>query len=173
MEPHNRISAQRGAVGGSPLRGLLSPHGFLTAVDRLAQPQAGDVDRATLPLIELITTKAASSTFCAVSAIDDRGRLTDRAALKELGWAPATPIMISAMPGAGVCVVRRNGREAITRQGHLRLPARVRHSLRLKGGERLLLLALTEDDVLLAYLASALDDMVVTYHAGLTEAEVR
>jgi hypothetical protein len=145
----------------------------LTADDRLAEPQGRDAVRATLPLVELITTKTASSTFCAVSAIDDRGRLTDRTALKELGWAPATPITISAMPGAGVCVVRRNGREAITRQGHLRLPAAVRHGLRLKGGERLLLLALTEDDVLLAYLAATLDDMIATYHAGLTESEVR
>jgi hypothetical protein len=164
----------RHGSGGLMVRGLLSPHGFLgPATGSSITADGRAAARSPLPLVQLIAARSMQESFLAATSVDDRGRLADRTALKELGWRPGTPVAISMIPAAGVLVVRRNGPDVITSQGHLRLPAPIRHGLRLRANDRLLLLALVHDDVLVAYLASALEDMVSAYHAGITEQETR
>ncbi|MEU7925064.1 hypothetical protein [Micromonospora sp. NPDC049107] len=154
-------------------RGLLSPNGSVDPGRADGDLRGHLAARQPLPLVELFSGSRDRTSFTATSSIDDRGTLTDRAAVKELGWAPGTTVSISTLPEAGIVIIRRSGSDAVSGRGHLRLPARVRHRLRLSAGDRLLLLALVHDDILLAYLASAIDRMVTALHAGITEQETR
>lgn len=155
------------------LRGLLSPNGFTGASTTGVGSQGPGGARMPLPLVELFSREGASSSFTATTSIDDRGALTDRSVLKQLRWTPGKPVQITMIPSSGVIVIRPHGTDAITGKGHVRLPARIRHQLRLEAGDRLLLLALVNDDVLLAYAGSAIDRMVTAFHEGITEQEIR
>lgn len=77
------------------------------------------------------------SLYCVVTPIDDRGRLADRSPIHAVGWSPGQPVTISVTHQT-IVIVRPGGPELITRQGHLRLPARIRHMCRMTAGDRVL-----------------------------------
>jgi bifunctional DNA-binding transcriptional regulator/antitoxin component of YhaV-PrlF toxin-antitoxin module len=91
-----------------------------------------------LPLPRLLPPVRRSDLFCAVTPMDDRGRLADRSPIRAADWAPGQPVTISVTHDHRLLIVRAGGPEAITRHGHLRLPARIRHALGLAAGDRLL-----------------------------------
>jgi len=124
--------------------------------------------RRGLPVSRLVMPDRGSSTYYTVTAIDVWGRLADRSPLLTLHWHPGLPISISLTENAVIVVSHRNGRHTVTRQGHLRLPASIRHLSRLKAGDRLLLAACPDRDLLVAYSMSALDAMVLAYHSPST-----
>jgi hypothetical protein len=105
--------------------------------------------------------------YYAVTTIDDRGRLADRSPLRILGWLPESSISINVLQGAVIVVTRSRGPGTITRQGHVRLPASVRHSCRLAPGARLLVAACPDHDLLAAYRTSTLEAMLLAYHMSL------
>jgi hypothetical protein len=87
-----------------------------------------------LPLAPLLPPMPAPSLYCALTPIDDRGRLADRSPIRALGWPPGQAITISVVQETVIVVSQPTGAESITRQGHLLLPARVRHICRLNAG---------------------------------------
>ena len=78
---------------------------------------------------------------------------------------PGQPVTYATDIDAGVLLVRRGGTHAITGQGHLHLPARIHRSLRLAAGQRLLIAAIPDHDLLIAYTMAAVDAMVLAFHA--------
>lgn len=118
-----------------------------------------------LALPSLTVHDANDSMRYAVAAVDVWGRVADRSLLRSLGWGPGQTISVAVRRGATI-VVRpsRRGRLHVTRQGHLRVPASVRHLVHLAGGDQLLLAASPERDLLVAYPAHVLDAMLVNYH---------
>ena len=119
------------------------------------------------PLVELFDTQANGPRYCAVTTVNERGRVADRTPLKALGWEAGTPVTIAMIPSAGVIVVRRGGTGAVTLQGHLRLPADIRHGCRIRGGDRLLVVAHPAEHVLVAYTPYAIDAMAAAYHTSI------
>jgi hypothetical protein len=117
-----------------------------------------------LPVARLALPGRSSSTYYTVTTIDGRGRLADRSPLRKLRWPPGLPIAVSVVSGAIVVVSRSDGRELITRQGHLRLPVHVRRTCRLTAGDRLLVLASLGRRFLVVYPMSTLDAMVLGHH---------
>jgi hypothetical protein len=109
-----------------------------------------------------------STAYYTVSAIDVWGRLADRSPLRVLQWRPGHPIAVSVVRETVVIVARHDGHESITGQGHLRLPAPIRHVLRVHAGDRLLLVACPGQGLLVAYTMSALDAMVLAHHSAAT-----
>jgi hypothetical protein len=103
-----------------------------------------------------------------VTTIDGRGRLADRSPLQVLQWRSGLRVAVSVVSGAIVIVSQRDGAHAITRQGHLRLPVAVRRVCRLEAGNRLLLVACADRNLLMAYTMCALEAMVFAYHAALS-----
>ncbi|MBN1174456.1 MAG: hypothetical protein JXA67_19975 [Micromonosporaceae bacterium] len=150
----------------SRIRGLLQAAGMAPTT---GDPDAvGEIADRRLPLATLLDLHPdGGSRSCCVTTIDDRGRLADRTPLRVLGWEPATPVTIAAIPTAGIILVRHGGPDRLTRQGHLRLPATIRHDHRLTGGERLLILIHPADDLLVAYTPHALDQMTAAYHTQI------
>lgn len=134
----------------------------LTTDRAVSRPQAKG-----LPVAQLHTHVQDASLYYAVTTIDDRGRLADRSSLRILGWLPESSISIRVVQGVVIVVTRCRGPESITRQGHIRLPASVRHFCRLAPGARLLVAACPDHDLLAAYTTSALDAMLLAYHVSL------
>ncbi|MEV0326976.1 AbrB/MazE/SpoVT family DNA-binding domain-containing protein [Micromonospora echinospora] len=95
-----------------------------------------------------------------LASVDSSGRIRDRAIIGALGWEPGARLDIRY--GAGAIVVRRDsqGVFTVTGQGHLVLPASVRHWCGLGAGERVLLTAGPAANLLVVYPPSVLDEMV-------------
>ena len=119
-------------------------------------------------MVSRVSSARVSSAYYAVSTIDDRSRLADRSPLRILHWAPGLPITLLVLPGAIVVAAQPGGRETVTGHGHLRLPAGLRHALKLKPGDTLLVAAHPDRGLLVAYTMSTLDAMVAAYHTSLT-----
>jgi hypothetical protein len=132
--------------------------------------QPGDAPRKPphgLPLPGSPPPTGSPAAHYTVSAMDARGRLADRSSLAALGWPPGLPVCFRVITG-GVLVVAApdGGPSAVTRQGHLRLPAPLRHLFRLRAGDRLLVAAFPGPGYLIAHPVTALDQMLLDYHTA-------
>lgn len=130
--------------------------------------QPGDAARTPplgLPLPGSPPPTGSPAAHYTVTAMDARGRLADRSSLAALGWQPGLPVCFRVITG-GVLVVAApdGGPSAVTRQGHLRLPAPLRHLFRLRAGDRLLVAAFPGPGYLIAHPVTALDRMLLDYH---------
>ena len=118
-----------------------------------------------LALPSLTLQDARSVMQYAVTAIDVWGRIADRSLLQALGWRAGRAITVSVRQGAIAVRPSSRGQHHITGQGHLRVPASVRHLVHLDGGDRLLLAASPAHSLVVAYPTRALDAMLVAYHS--------
>ena len=105
-----------------------------------------------------------ASAYYTVTAMDTWGRLADRSPLTTLGWMPGLSLAMRVTPSAVVATHDPEGHQAVTRQGHLRLPAPIRHLFRLAAGDRLLLVACQDRGFLVVYPIAILDAMTLAYH---------
>lgn len=123
------------------------------------------VESTGLPLAPLPTPVPPPSLHYTVTPIDARGRLADRSPVRTLGWQPGQPITITAARRAILVTAVIGGAESITRQGHLRLPAHLRHAFHLSTGERLLVAAAPTPAVLIVHTLALLESIFFADHA--------
>jgi hypothetical protein len=168
--PRNVPQSPAGREQGQPIiRSLLQAAGMVPIADEsLAEEAAFGISAQGLPLIELRDGNADGQRYCVATTVDYRGRLADRTPLKVMGWAPAVGITVSMIPNAGIIIVARGGADAVTRQGHLRLPPNIRHGCRIRTGDRLVVVAHLDEGVLVGYTPFAMDAMASAYHASIT-----
>jgi hypothetical protein len=95
-----------------------------------------------------------------LSALDDRGRLADRTIMQALGWSAGLRLEISETRGLLVIRPHDHGEFHVTGQGHLRVPAPLRHRCGLKTGDRALLAADPRQGQLVVYPPAALDALI-------------
>jgi hypothetical protein len=126
-----------------------------------------------LPLPPLPQPMPTPSLYYALTPIDDRGRLADRSPIRALGWSPGEPITISVIQQAVIAISQPSGAESITRQGHLRLPARIRHMCRLISGDRLLVAAAPATGLIVAYTMPYLESILLRHHTSRVTPEAR
>ncbi|MER5702785.1 AbrB/MazE/SpoVT family DNA-binding domain-containing protein [Micromonospora sp. NPDC002296] len=102
-----------------------------------------------------------------LAALDASGRIADRTIVRALGRRSGTRLHIHE--GAGLIVVREDGQGVftVTGQGHLLLPATVRHWCGLTAGDRVLLAANPADRLLVVHPPAALDAMIFQLHAAV------
>jgi hypothetical protein len=122
-----------------------------------------------LPLPPLLAPMPAPSLYYVVTPIDARGRVADRSPIRFLGWPPNHPIVISVAHQAIVITHQIDGTESITRQGHLRLPARIRHLCRTTPGDRLLVAAAPDADLIVVYTMAHLESILLTHHVSQSD----
>ncbi len=129
-----------------------------TSIDRqrAARGDALAPMRRGLPLPALRSVRSTSS-YYAVTTVDAHGRFADTSPLRVLHWVAG--LRVDVTPASGTISVRPNssGRDMITRQGHVRLPARVRYACGLRTGDRLLVVGCPSADLLIAYTIPTLD----------------
>jgi bifunctional DNA-binding transcriptional regulator/antitoxin component of YhaV-PrlF toxin-antitoxin module len=85
-----------------------------------------------------------SGVIYGLSSIDSRGRVVDSKVMRQLGWAPGLALVFSEADGRLIVTPDASadaGRFRVTTQGHLRIPAPLRHLCALMAGDRVLLAA--------------------------------
>jgi bifunctional DNA-binding transcriptional regulator/antitoxin component of YhaV-PrlF toxin-antitoxin module len=107
-----------------------------------------------------------------LAAVDCRGRVADHTIVTALGWAPGTRVNIRESQGLLVIRPDAHGVFSVTKQGHLRLPAPVRHCCGLVPGDRVLLAADPQRGLLVVYPPAALDDVLTPRHAELLDGDL-
>jgi hypothetical protein len=130
-----------------------------------ASAEAAALEHRGLPVARLRSPVRDSKTYYVVTTLDRRGRLGDRSPVRILGWNPGHAVAVTLATGAIMVTSRPGAREVVTQQGHLRLRTSVRHACRLQPGGRLLVAAYPDVDILVAYTAEALDQMILAYHS--------
>jgi hypothetical protein len=99
----------------------------------------------------------AATVVCAVSPLGAKGRISDAFCLRKLGWVPGT--VVTVLAAAGVVTVTRDTpdgrksshclrRQSVDPSGHLRLLTLICQIAGFRTGERLLLLADPDRQVL-------------------------
>lgn len=114
-----------------------------------------------LPVAPVLARPRTSGAYFTATTVDNRGRLADRSPLRVLGWTPKTQVSFKVRPGGVLVAARSSSPYTVTSQGHLRLPAAVRHALRLLPGARVLVIVLPGSDFLAIYTAPALEALVL------------
>jgi hypothetical protein len=126
--------------------------------------------RAALPLPGLSPASAQADPrqgrVYGLSAVDERGRLADRVVWRALGWTPGTRLQLRVAGGLVVVDADPGGAFAVTRQGHVRIPATIRHWCGLTAGDRLLLAADPTLGRLVVYPPVALDRVTAALDAA-------
>ncbi|GLZ28232.1 hypothetical protein Lesp02_04220 [Lentzea sp. NBRC 105346] len=120
-----------------------------------------------LPNVNLGTLHRDGSTLFGMATIDDHGRLADRQLLQALGWTKEHRLEIAL--NAHAILVRRSpeGALTLTSKGLVQIPAPVRRWSALSTGDRVLLVAMPEFDLLVLYGQSTLDAMLVNFYTRL------
>jgi len=119
-----------------------------------------------LPVPRLAALRDRSMVY-GTAAVDCNGRVAEATVIGALGWAPGTRLNICESGGLVLVTADRQGVFAMTSQGHLRLPATVRHWCGLAAGDRVLLAADPAQGLLVVHPPAALDVMIVQFHAGV------
>lgn len=119
-----------------------------------------------LPLPTVPTPRTGAAVY-GLAAVDSRGRVADRAVFGALGWVAGTALAIRVTHGTLVIGTDPSGVFGMTSQGHLRLPAHVRHCCELGSGDRVLLAACPDRDLLLVHPPTVLYLLLADHHAAL------
>jgi bifunctional DNA-binding transcriptional regulator/antitoxin component of YhaV-PrlF toxin-antitoxin module len=127
--------------------------------------------RAPLPLVELpeLGDPAAGPggrLVCGAATMDCNGRLAEATVISALGWAVGARLDIDVRAGLVVVSAAPDAVFTITRAGHLRLPAPVRHQCQLAAGDRLLLAADPDTGTLVVYPPRVWQTMISQFLAG-------
>ncbi len=160
------------AVTGAVIKPVVIPATPLRHEGHFAgAPSGSSAARRTLPLPTLPTPRTSSVVY-GLAAVDCRGRVADHTVVTALGWVPGTRLDIRETQRLLVIRTDTHGVFSVTKQGHLRLPATVRHCCGLLPGDRVLLAADPARDLLIVHSPAALDDMLAPRHAGLLDGDL-
>jgi hypothetical protein len=157
---------------GSVIKPVVIPTTPLRHDGQPTGPRSGlSATHRTLPLPTVPTPRTSAAVY-GLATVDCRGRVANQTVLHALGWAPGTPLDIHETHGLLTIRTHPHGVFSITSQGHLRLPAPVRHHCGLAAGDRVLLAADPPDNRLIVHPPAALDDMLARCHARLLDGDL-
>lgn len=123
----------------------------------------GNDPRGDLLVPDLTRPRAGSAAY-GLAILDCNGRIADNHLLRALGWDTSTRLDIREQGGLLLITATAQGVFALTRQGHLRLPATARRWCGLGAGDRVLLAAEPDQGRLVVHPPAALDVMVGWLH---------
>ncbi|GAA4855413.1 hypothetical protein GCM10025787_44300 [Saccharopolyspora rosea] len=101
-----------------------------------------------------------------IAAVDERGRIAEGRIVGARGWSPGQRLRLEPLSNTTVAVLADpGGLFTLTRRGHVPLPIAVRRWCGLQPGDRVLLAAAPEKQLLVVHTMAALDAMVAAFHA--------
>jgi hypothetical protein len=127
---------------------------------------AGSQHRRALP-VATVPTPRTNATVYGMATLDCHGRIADHAIQRALGWTPGARLAIREADGLLIIHGDPHGVFRVTGQGHLRLPAQVRHCCGLITGDRVLLAADPTHGRLVIYPPTVLDTMTARHASSL------
>lgn len=128
-----------------------------------ATPAMTTASPRTLPLPALAAPRSSGLVY-GMAAMDARGRVADHALVTALGWTPGTRLTIRLADGLLICRPDTTGAVTVTPQLHFRLPAPLRHACDLRPGNRVLLAADPQHNLLILHSPAALDTVLAPRH---------
>jgi hypothetical protein len=143
---------------------------LLPASGRVAAPSVMALVRGPLPLPTLVSRRMSTVVY-GLSAVDDRGRVADRVVIGALGWFAGLCLDMHEAAGVLTVFTDSEGVYRVTSQGHLRLPAPLRHRCGLNAGDRVLLVADPQRSRLAVYPPAALDILLPQQSTDTTGGE--
>ncbi|MCI2423859.1 AbrB/MazE/SpoVT family DNA-binding domain-containing protein [Saccharopolyspora sp. K220] len=102
-----------------------------------------------------------------MATVDARGPVSNRSAVRALGWAAGMRLEIRAVSGSVLVHPSEDGLFTLAKQGYMRLPAVARHWCALEVGEKVLLVAEPQRNTLVIHTMSTVESLVTGYHACL------
>ncbi|WP_243794969.1 AbrB/MazE/SpoVT family DNA-binding domain-containing protein [Saccharopolyspora gloriosae] len=110
---------------------------------------------------DLAAVPNGSSAVYRIAAVDERGRIAERAVIQALGWSAGQRVRFDLL-SATALVVRPEtaGLFGLTRRGHIPLPVPVRRWCGVQAGDRVLLAASVQRGLLAVYTMAALESMI-------------
>jgi hypothetical protein len=157
------MHARWGVDAVSPPVGALAPP-VLPQPGHCAQRAWTGTVRSPHPLpLAALGARRTSSAVYGLAALDCHGRVADRIIMQTLGWSPGLRLRIEieeAATGALTAAPDPQGAYRITSQGHVRIPAPLRHRYGLRAGDRVLLAAHPEQSQLVIYPPAILDALL-------------
>ncbi|MGW0891560.1 hypothetical protein [Saccharopolyspora sp. NPDC002578] len=119
------------------------------------------VSAPVLPVPELAAVRSGSSGVYRIAAVDERGRIADRAVVQALGWSAGQRVRFDLLSATALLVrPEAAGLFGLTRRGHIPLPVPVRRWCGVQAGDRVLLAASVQRGLLAVYTMAALESMI-------------
>ncbi|WP_426513344.1 hypothetical protein ACPPVO_23640 [Dactylosporangium sp. McL0621] len=118
-----------------------------------------------LPMPAVPALHSTGDVYCAITTVDGSGRLADRSAVRVLGWEPGDRFDIAVHAGGARAVSTDVGRLRVAANGHLRLPSPTRHLLGIACGDRVLVVAKSEQNALLVYSMATVTNLLTQFEA--------
>ena len=106
-----------------------------------------------------------------MATLDCHGRIVDRTVLNALDWPTGHRLTIHETAGTLTVVPDPDGHAQVTGQGHLRIPAALRHRCAIGTGDRVLLIADPNRSHLAIYPLAALDTALAQHPPTRTGGE--
>jgi len=110
-----------------------------------------------------LITRRTSPVVYGLSALDDRGRIADRVVMRALSWSAGLRLDICEATGFLMVRPHDHGEFEVTSQGHLRIPAPLRHRCGLQTGDRVLPAADPTRSRLAVYPPAVLDALITQH----------
>lgn len=145
---------------------VIPPARFQASMRPAATPVGALLARPPLPLPGLIERHTSSAVY-GLATLDDRGRLAERTVIRALSWPVRQRLALRETAGLLLLSAAADGVLEVTGQGHLRLPALLRHRYDLQAGDRLLLAADTRARRLIIYPPAALDALTAPHREAM------
>ena len=131
----------------SPIALLIPPE--------LPAPAPGPGPGLAVPMLAIESHDSSVGVLSLGTAVVDRsGRVRDRTLLTALGWAEGTRLEIRMAPGTAVLCRSADGAFQIDSRDQVVLPAATRALLGIRPGQRVVLVAMPEADLLLVHPAA-------------------
>lgn len=122
--------------------------------------------RRVLPVAQLQARRTRSTVY-GLAAVDNRGRIADGALFRALGWLPGTRLQVREHLGFVLVSADQHGVLSINRHGHLQLPVAVRRWCDLAPGDKVLLAAEPDQQLLIVHPPATLDSMITRAYGVL------
>jgi len=122
--------------------------------------------RRELPVTQLQARRTRSTVY-GLAAVDNRGRITDGALFRALGWLPGTRLHVREHHGFVLINADQHSVLSTNRLGHLQLPVAVRRWCDLAPGDKVLLATEPDLQLLIVHTPATLDSMITRAYVPL------
>jgi bifunctional DNA-binding transcriptional regulator/antitoxin component of YhaV-PrlF toxin-antitoxin module len=138
--------------------------GIIAALTLPGPSPPGPARPLPLPSLHLLPSDA--SMVYDIGSVDASGRIASHPVISAVGWQPGDRLDLIPATDAIVFRASPDGAWSVPPRGGVCLPARTRQRHRIAGGDRVLLAAAREYSVVIVYPASAINEMITSYHAA-------
>ncbi|GAB3890000.1 hypothetical protein ACFQ1S_02750 [Kibdelosporangium lantanae] len=118
-----------------------------------------------LPLTNLHQLPRDTAMLYGIGRMDASGRISERHIVQALGWNPGQRLQVALITRGIVFRPATDGAVTVPRSQRLVIPLTARHHCNVYAGDNLLLAAAPDHGIVIVHASTALDDMLVQYHA--------